>query len=125
MWFIFCVFVFNYFINGVFCAYYFNIGQLSAVFQSASLYRWPNWPLKTCPNLLHSQGALKFATQVSPLFNNYVFSSNMSPGPHEETINISHKKCQPLHNFGVQRPLTYYSTPQLTCCLQETIKGVP
>ena len=27
-----------------------------AVFQSPSLYRWPNWPLKTCPNLHHSQG---------------------------------------------------------------------
>ena len=26
---------------------YFNIGQLSAVFHPDSLYRWPNWPLKT------------------------------------------------------------------------------
>ena len=39
--------------------------------------------LKTCPNLHHSQGALKFATQISPLLNcifgvwknNFIFSS--------------------------------------------------
>ena len=33
--------------------------QLSAVFQSPSLYRWPNWPLKTCPNSHHSQRGLE------------------------------------------------------------------
>ena len=38
-------------------------------YQSPSLYRWPNWPLKTCPNSHHLQGALKFATQISTLLN--------------------------------------------------------
>ena len=33
------------------------------------LNTWPNLPLKTCPNSHHSQGALKFATQISPLLN--------------------------------------------------------
>ena len=42
---------------------------ISAVFQSPSLYRWLNWPLKTVPKSHHSQGALKFATQNLYLIN--------------------------------------------------------
>ena len=55
--------------------------KLSAVFQSPSLYRWPNSPFKTCPNLHHSQGALKFATQISPLLNYYLFSNQLLTCP--------------------------------------------
>ena len=59
--------------------------------QSPSLYRWPNWPLKACPNSLYSLGALKFATQILPLLN-YYYLFNMG---------------------GIKRPIFLYLHPNL------------
>ena len=33
------------------------------------------WAGKNYPDLLHSQGGMKFATQISPLLNLYIFQT--------------------------------------------------
>ena len=81
-----------------------------------------NWPLKTCPNLHHLQGALKFATKISPLLNYemLLFSTKserrfltnftkcktffyvMASGGLYSLFNISEILCSKLKLYGFQ-----------------------